>query len=340
MTALIIAIILTVCTSALCSIMEAMLLSTTISDIEHLKAKRKGLGERLEMLRTELDDTISAILTLNTVANTLGAVIIGGLATKIFGQAWLGAVSAVMTLLILLFAEILPKNMGVLYRRPLQASLTNVLLFICNALRPLTYLFRSFVRAVLGSTAEESDPETEISLLAEKGAREGDLSNSELRVIQNALTLEDARVKEVMTPRAVVTAVDSAKPVIQVLREQRTIRFGRMPVYSEDPDNITGIVRRRDILHAIANNQGGRTISEFQQKTEFIPDSGTLDKALANLVKSHQQLGVVVDEFGGFAGVVTIEDIIEHIIGMEIYERDDMAVDMRSLALSLKGNRK
>lgn len=336
MLSLVLAVLVTVCVSAMCSVMEAMILSTTPSDIESLKARRRALGERLELLRTELDDTISAILTLNTVANTLGAVVVGGLATKVFGQAWLGAVSAVMTLLILIFSEILPKNMGVIFRRPLQGVLTNFLLGIRVALTPLTYAFRGMVRFLLGGRVEETDAEEEISLLAEKGAREGELTGAELRVIQNALTLEDCRVKEVMTPRRVVLAVDGRKTALELLREQRTIRFGRMPVYEEDVEEITGVVRRRDILHAIARGEGTKRVAEFQQDAVFVPEVGTLDKALAQLVQSHQQIGVVVDEFGGFAGVVTIEDIIEHIIGMEIYERDDMAIDMRSLALSLK----
>lgn len=331
------AVALTVLVSAGCSAMEAMLLSTTPSDIEKLKAAHPRTGERLESLRTELDDSISAILTLNTVANTLGAVTVGGLATREFGQAWLGGVSAAMTLLILVFSEILPKNMGVLYRRPLQRLLTGPLVVIRAVLKPLTYAFRGLVRTLLGGKVEESDAEEEITLLAEKGAREGELTTAELNVIQNVLTLEDCRVKEVMTPRNVVLAADGSTTALELLREQRTIRFGRMPVYNnEDMDDITGVVRRRDILHAIARGEGTKRIREFQQEAVFVPEVGTLDKALAQLVQSHQQLGVVVDEFGGFAGVVTIEDIIEHIIGMEIYERDDMAIDMRSLALSLK----
>ena len=336
MSGLILAVVLTVCVSALCSVMEAMILSTSPSDIESLKGRRREQGERLGLLRTELDDTISAILTLNTVANTLGAVLVGGLATRVFGQVWLGAVSAVMTLLILIFSEILPKNVGVVFRRPLQAVLTDFLYGIRVVLTPLTYAFRGMVRLLLGGRVEQTDAEEEISLIAEKGAREGDLTGSELRLIQNALTLEDCRVKEVMTPRKVVVAVDGRKTALEILREQRTIRFGRMPVYENDIDEITGVVRRRDILHAIARGEGTQRIIDFQQQAVFIPELGTLDKALAQLVQSHQQLGVAVDEFGGFAGVVTIEDIIEHIIGMEIYERDDMAIDMRSLALNLK----
>ncbi len=336
MTWLIIAVVVTVVVSALCSVMEAMILSTSPSDIESLKSKNHSLGERLESLRTQLDDTSAAILTLNTVANTLGAVIVGGLATKVFGEVWLGVVSGVMTLLILIFSEILPKNVGVVYRRPLQKVLTNFLYGIRFVLTPLTYTFRGMVRLLLGGRVEETDTEEEITLIAERGAREGELTKAELRVIQNALTLEDCRVKEIMTPRSVVLAVDGRKTALELLREQRTIRFGRMPVFESDIDDITGVVRRRDILHAIARGEGTGRILDFQQEAVFIPELGTLDKALSQLIQAHQQLGVVVDEFGGFAGVVTIEDIIEHIIGLEIYERDDMAIDMRSLALSLK----
>ena len=337
MTALIISILGTLLVSALCSLLEAMILSTTPTDIERLKKKNPALGAQLEVIREDIEDTISSVLTLNTLANTLGAVLVGGLATQIFGEVWLGVISAAMALGILVFSEIIPKNVGVHYRRSVQPLAVPLLGFIRAALRPFTFLSNKLLEALLGEhREEEGEASSEILLMAEKGAEEGELDREEVNLISNALSLASVKVQKLMTPRTVVTTVPPDEKLRDVLARMRTIRFGRMPVTRPSRDEVLGVVRRRDILHSIASGEGDKLVRELMVEPVFFPELASAAAALETLLDGHQQMGIVVDEFGSFAGVITIEDIVEYLIGKEIYEKDDVAVDMRQLAL-LKG---
>jgi CBS domain containing-hemolysin-like protein len=329
---LILAISFTLGISFFCSLFEALVLSTTVADIETLKKKRPARGLLLEKLKSSLDETISAILTLNTVANTLGSVTIGGLTTRLFGDAVLGILSAGLTLAILVFSEVLPKNLGVAYRRELQPHVVLPLWWIRRALAPVTYVCGLLVRwAIPVKIASHTDDE-EIILLAERGAQQGTLSKSESSIIANALSLDDVRVSEIMTPRIVVTALRRNMTVGEVFREYPSLPFGRMPVYGENLDDIVGLVRRRELQNAKAHDRDLELVEKLMHEINFIPDTITAGNALQVFLRTHQQLLVVVDEFGSTAGVLTMEDVIEHILGREIFEKDDLAVDMRELA--------
>jgi len=332
MTLLLTAIILTVGISFLCSISEAMILSTTVAEIEALKKSRPTRGEKLERLKLALEETISTILTLNTVANTLGSVIIGGLATRLLGDAALGVISAVLTIVILIFAEVLPKSIGVSYRRGLQPHFVYPIWFASRALRPVTYVSNRIVRLFIGPTQESNDSDEEIILLAERGAQRGTLTRSESSIITNALALDNVRVSEIMTPRTVVTALRKVSTVNEVFREYPNVPFGRMPVFGRNLDDVVGLVRRRDLLKAKANDQDLATMESLMQEVHFIPETVTAANALQVFLKTHQQLLVVVDEFGSTSGVITMEDVMEQLLGREIFEKDDIAVDMRELA--------
>ena len=329
---LIVAIFLTLSISFVCSLMEALILSSTVAEIEGLKKLRPRRGLVLEKLKLNLDETISTILTLNTIANTLGSVIIGGLATRLFGEAILGIISGVLTLAILVFSEVLPKNIAVAHRRSLQPVVAYPLAFMTRTLRPVTYvcnlLVRLFVKPPM--TTEKSDEE--IILLAERGAQQGTISRSESNIIANALALDDVRVSEIMTPRTVVTALKKNATVGEVFREFPNIPFARMPVYGKNIDDVVGLVRRRDLLKTKANDQDLDLVEKIMQEVHFIPETVTVANALQVFLKTHQQMLVVVDEFGATAGVVSMEDVMEQLLGREIFEKDDIAVDMRELA--------
>lgn len=332
MTAFALAVAFTIGVSFLCSLLEAMFLSSTTAEVEALKEKHPRRGGMFEDCRNHMEETISSILTLNTIANTLGAVIVGGLATKLFGEAMIGVVSGLMTLAILILAEVIPKNLGVAYRAPLQKYAAYPLYLMRRILRPLTRLTNILVRAILRNRPPEDSFDREIVLLAEKGAREGSLTGGERDLILNALSLSTTRVAEILTPRNVVVALEEDQTASEVLAAQGSIRFSRMPVHAGSLDDITGLVRRRDILESIATGHGNRTVKELLHPVAFVPEMATAANALQTLLSANQQLAVVVDEYGGFVGVVSIEDIVEHLIGREIYEKDDLAVDMRALA--------
>jgi len=325
-------IVLTVGTSFLCSLFESIILSTTIAEIESLKRTRPRRGARLETLKREIDATISAILTMNTVANSLGSVLVGALAVHFYGGQALVVISVAFGAVLLLFSEVLPKNIGVTHRRLLQPVVVYPIGWLCTALRPVTWICALVVRPFVGPPARLHGSEEEILLLAERGAQEGTITSSESSIIANALSLDNVRVSEIMTPRTVVTALNRSSSVAEVFRDHPTLPFGRMPVYGKNIDDIVGIVRSRDLLKAKALDQDAGLVEHFMQEAQFTPETATAANALQLCLKTHNKMLVVVDEFGSTSGVVTMEDIIEHLLGCEIFEKDDVAVDMRELA--------
>lgn len=329
-----VAIIFTISVSALCSVLEAMVLSTTTAETEALKKSHPKRGLLLEKSRFEIEETSSAILSLNTVANTLGATLCGGLATQIFGEEKLIYFSIGLTIGILIFAEIIPKNIGVLYRGGLQRALIYPLWTIRQLMRPISLTCKHVLRFIFRKKKNNpvSNDEQEIILLADKSAKEGALTQDERNMILNALSLDDVPVSDILTPRTVVTLLGEGDSVEEVFNKFKIVPFGRIPVYKEDVDNVVGVVRRRDLLTSKANDEDSKLVRELMHKALIIPDSATAADSLKQLLKGHQQLGVVVDEFGSLAGVVTLEDIFEHILGQEIFEQDDVAIDMRELA--------
>jgi len=328
------AVLFTLGTSFWCSLLEALVFSTTTAEVEALKRTKPPRGALLERFRNEMDETISSILTLNTMAHTLGSVIVGAIGADLFGHASLGFISGGMTLGILILSEVIPKNLGVVHRPTLQPHVVYPLLWMTRVLRPITWLCKQVVKIVVGKNALQHHADREIILLAEKGAQEGTLSRSESSIIANALSLDDVRVDSIMTPRIVVTALPRSATVGEVFREHPNIPFARIPVYGKNLDDIVGLVRRRELLKAKANDQDGETVEKLMQEVQFIPETVTVAQALQQFLKTHAQIAVVVDEFGATTGVISMEDVMEHILGKEIFEKDDLAVDMRELARS------
>ena len=332
--AFIFAIAFTIGVSALCSVLEAMILSTTTAEIEGLKKSHPSRGKKLEKYKLGLEETSSAILSLNTIANTLGATMVGGLAVQIWpaDSNVLLKVSSAMALTILFFSEIIPKNIGVLYRPNLQPILILPLIWICTLMAPISRVLGIVVRYTLRPSNKLTDSDEEILLLAEKSAKEGTLTSNERDMINNALNLDELLVSEIMTPRTVVQVFDGQETVTSLLQKHKDIPFARIPIYEEQTENISGIVRRRDLLTAIADDRGNVLIEELANEAIFVPDNAAASDALQTFLKYHQQLAIAVDEFGSMSGVITMEDVIEQIIGQEIFEDDDPAIDMRELA--------
>ncbi len=340
MTPLIVAITFTLGVSAFCSLMEAFILSTTTAEIESLKQSYPKRGHLLDKYKNDIEETTSAILTLNTIANTLGATLVGVLAGKLFDKFWVGVISGGLVLGILIFSEVIPKNLGVIYRKQLQKNLVYPLRMVRWVMIPFSFLCKFSVRLIIRKkpTMSTTEQEREILLLAEKSAKEGSLSHNESNMIHNALSLDDILISDIMTPRTVVTAMDQNLTIENVFRNHKNIPFARIPVYDETIDNIVGVVRRRDLLQARADDRDNVTVAELKGEGIFVPETANAADALQLFLKNHQQLGVVVDEFGSTAGVVAMEDIVEHILGREIYEESDIAVDMRALARSKARN--
>jgi CBS domain containing-hemolysin-like protein len=334
MSGLVLAIVLTLGISFVCSLFEAVVLSSSVAEIEALKKSRPRRGQLFEVIKTELDETISAILSLNTLANGVGSMIVGLQAGRIFGASRVTTTVFVFGFAVMLFtlSEVLPKNVGVAYRRAFQPMIAYPLWWLRKVLRPITWLCNLFVRLFVPAPEAPRGSEEEIILLAERGAQQGTLSKNESNIIANVLSLDDVRVGALMTPRTVVTALRRGATVGEVFQEYPTLPFGRMPVYGKNLDDIAGLARRRDLLKAKANDQDSALVEQLMHEVHFIPETVTVANALQVFLQTHQQLLVVVDEFGATAGVLTMEDVIEQLLGREIFEKDDLAVDMREFA--------
>lgn len=338
MIALIFSITFTIGISALCSMLEAMILSTTTAEIEALKNRSPRRGQLLEKFKTDIAETSSAILSLNTIANTLGATLVGWLAAVQFPHSKnvLLSFALGMSIGILLFSEIIPKNVGVLYRIGLQRRLVYPLHWVRQMMRPVSWLCKLTLRVFVKQRNVIENSEKEIALLAERSAKKGILSMHESDMITNALRLSEVMVRDIMTPRTVVAAVDKTSTISDILQKYKNIPFARMPVYEESIDSVVGVIRRRDLLSTKAEDCDAITMGTLMQKTLFTPENATVLDALRLFLKNHQQLAIVVDEFGSMAGVISMEDIVEQILGQEIFEKDDIAVDMREFARQKK----
>lgn len=329
---LVLAVLLTVVTSALCSILEAMVLSTRPTEIELLRREHPWRAEKLAIFTREIEATSAAILGLNTIANTAGSTVSGAIAGVALGKENVWIFSIGLTLVILIVSEVIPKNAGVLYRPRLQPILVFPLHWIRIVMTPLSYLCRITVRALFSNPPASTEVDKEIILLAEKSAKEGDLTESERKMVSNALRLDEVQVNRIMTPRTVMTALEASATVGDVFGDFRNIPFARIPVYRGTVDDIFGVVRRRDLLARMAEGKDDTPVEQLAREAIFIPDTATGADALQTFLRQHQQLAIVVDEFGLVAGVLTMEDVMEYILGQEIFEHDDVAIDMRELA--------
>ncbi|HEY5079713.1 MAG TPA: CBS domain-containing protein, partial [Opitutaceae bacterium] len=246
--------------------------------------------------------------------------------------SFLAPISIAFGAVLLVFSEVLPKNIGIAHRRALQPYVVYPIRWLRRILLPVTWLCALVVRPFVGPPAKLHGSGEEIILLAERGAQEGTLTKSESSIIANALSLDNVRVSEIMTPRTVVTALHRASSVAEVFTEHPSLPFGRMPVFGKNLDDIVGIVRTRDLLKAKAHDQDAGLVEQFMQEAQFIPETASVGNALQLCLKAHTKLLVAVDEFGATSGVVTMEDVFEHLLGREIFDKDDVAVDMRELA--------
>ena len=314
--------------SAVCSLSEAVLYSITPSYIEQLRADGHASGERLAALRAHVDRPITAILTINTVANTAGAAVSGALATQALGEGNVVLFSAALTAAILLFSEILPKTLGVVYSRVLAPWLAAPLQWAVTALLPVIWLIGRATR-LISADDEEGVSQDEILSVARMGFRSGAIDEDEAAVIQNILALSTTTSRAIMTPRTVVFSLDAETPVSEAQDRDEVQVHSRIPVYSGERDDVIGVVYRRDLL---SEENGSKTLADLLRPVGYVGTTDKVDRVLDMLIEQRRHLVVVLDEFGGFAGVVTLEDVMEEILGKEIVDEFDEVADMRALA--------
>jgi CBS domain containing-hemolysin-like protein len=318
--------------SFLCSIMEAVLLSTPQSFLIVKHEKGNAWAKHFLDLKTNIDKPLSAILSLNTVAHTVGAAGVGAQAIKVFGEASFGIVSAVLTILILVITEIIPKTIGANYWRNLAKFSSAVIKGMIFITYPLVVLSALITKAISKNKLEQTTSREEIAALANIGADEGVFTKKEHRIIQNLLRLKNMRVTEIMTPRVVVAIADENLYLKDFLRNKDYLRFSRIPVFSENEENITGYVFRQRVFEKLAEDQHELKLKDIKREIVIVPDSIVLFNLWEKLLEAKEHIAVIVDEYGGLDGIVTMEDIIETLLGLEIIDEKDTVTDMQKYA--------
>lgn len=319
--------------SFLCSISEAVLLSVTPSYIESLKEKRPKRAALLKLLKQDkVDQSLAAILTLNTIANTAGAVGAGAKATVVFGSVWLGLFSAVMTLMILFLSEIIPKTIGAVYWSKLAgpvAAFVNTLIMI---LYPIVWISEKITKVVAHGKDVHVFSRDEFIAMARVGEQTGHLQRKESLIIRNLFRFEGLKVTDIMTPRTVISALPEDMKIIDALKHVTQTPFSRLPIYGKGFDDITGFVLKDDVLIFSAQRRLEEKLSPLKRKIFAVPESVSLSALLERFLKDRQHIAIVVNEYGGTTGLVTLEDLVETLIGMEIMDETDKVEDMRALA--------
>lgn len=325
--------------SFLCSIMESVLLSAPQAFLVVQQEKGKRWADRFLGYKSSIDKPLSAILSLNTVAHTVGAAGVGAQAVKVFGEAYFGLISAILTLLILIITEIIPKTIGANNWRLLAPVTSHVIQGMIFIAYPLVWLTTIIARLIARRDASLSVSREEISALAGIGTEEGIFNENENRIIQNVLRLRKIKVSEIMTPRVVVARADESITLSDFIDNKSFLQFSRIPVFQESEDHITGYVFRQTVFEELAADRHQKVLKEIKREIVVVPSFMALFKVWEILLEKKEHLALVVDEYGGMDGIVTMEDIIETMLGLEIVDERDTVTDMQQYARDRWKNR-
>ena len=321
--------------SFLCSLLEAVILSTPSSYSSILMKQNRNHGMRLERFKENINRPLAAILTLNTFAHTLGAAGVGAQTLELYGENSVAIASGILTLLILIFSEIIPKTLGSVYWRSLIGNTTvvvEILIFFTYPLVLLAEYISNFGNDETTVTREE------VIAMAEMGEDEGVLEEQETDIIENTLKLKDVKVSDIMTPRSVIFALNRDLTVGQVLEEHDTLDFTRIPIFDTNLDSIQGMVNRYEIINRKADDQFSTRMHEISQDVPHVNENDPIDKVLELFIKNRDHMALVVNNDNSLTGLITLEDAIETILGQEIVDEHDSVVDMRDLAESQENN--
>lgn len=321
--------------SFLCSIAEAVILSVTSAHIALLEQEEKPSGVLLRKLKEDINTPLAAILTLNTIAHTVGAAGAGAQAAAVFGSAYVGIASAVLTLLILIVSEIIPKTLGAHYWRSLAPATAYCLKFLIWALYPFVKLSETLTRGLTHGPTLRGFSRDEFAAMAELSAKEGELAQRESKILKNLLLLRETRVKDAMTPRTVVFSLPETLLVEEFFDQHENIRFSRIPIYSDNQEQVSGFVLRSELLSAQATGKGDNKLKNYRRDLQVLLSSMSLSQAFDELLRNHSHIMLVLDEYGGMEGILTLEDVLETLLGLEIVDESDKTEDMQKLARRL-----
>jgi len=330
---LVIYVLIALVFSFLCSIAEAVILSVSPAYISSLKHKKRPSGALLEKLSVNINKPLAAILTLNTIAHTMGAAGAGAQAAAVFGDAYLGLISAVLTFLILVFSEIIPKTLGATYWRQLAPITAFFLKYLILVLLPFVKMSELLTRGFKEDSPLRGLNRTELQLMAKLSADEGQLATQEVAFVQNVLNLHQLQVKQAVTHRTQIFSVDEQTSVELFFHKHASIEYSRIPVF-EDGDNekITGFVMRSDLLVAHARGNDSKVLKEYVKPLVTLLGTMPLSSTFKYFIENQVHMLLVVDEYGGIEGILTLEDLLERLLGIDIIDEKDNTVSMKKLA--------
>ena len=326
--------------SFICSVSEATLLTMTPSYVDSISETDPKTATLLQDVKVNnIEKSISSILTLNTVAHTLGLLGAGAQATIVFGDVWFGVFSAVMTIVILIGTEIIPKTLGTTYWRQFSVAVAYYVKGINVLLFPIVWLAEKISRLLTRGNTQSSFSRHEFIALANQGESLGQMSELETRIIKNSLALSMINVEDIVTPRSVVTAFDENMTVGDVFASHPKLIFSRFPIYHDDLDDATGFVLKTDLLIAKANQDIHTPIKQFKRDITFVFAKMKLFDVLDLMLKERIHIALAVGEFGEVKGLVSLEDVLETLLGLEIVDEIDRVDDMQALARQLMDRR-
>jgi len=319
--------------SFICSALESVILSVTHSHIGTLVKTNQRSGKLLQHLKDDVNRPLAAILTINTIANTVGAAGVGAQALQVFGSSGVASITAILTFCILIFSEIIPKTIGAIYWRRLASPSA----YIIRILMVITFPFVWISQAVSRRMNRDEDEikkvsREEIAVMAEMGEDEGSIDEQESDIIENLFRLKKMHIEEILTPRSVIFAFEDSKTVGQIMENNEDINFSRIPVFHDNIDDILGIVYKDKLLETMADDHFEKTLSQILEPVDTVFEKQTVENVLNKFTKNRSHMFIVKDEFGGTTGIVTLEDCIETLLGVEIMDESDEVADMRELA--------
>ncbi len=333
MTLLLFYLFLALIVSFLCSILEAVLLSITPSYIGSLKSQgNESLSVELASLKEDIDKPLSAILSFNTIAHTVGAAGVGAQAAVVFGNSYLVATSVVLTLLILVFSEIIPKTIGANYWRSLTGFTAKTLRILIVLMYPLVLLSQLITKVLSKKEKESTISRAEVTAMAEIGHKEGIFAKGESKMLKNMVMFRNIRAEDIMTPRTVMVMVQEDLSVNSLYQNEDFFKFSRFPVFQENRDDITGYVHKNEVLTKLAEDMPNVTLSEIKRDILMVSSEVTLPGLLDKFLESKEHIALATDRYGGVSGLVTLEDIMETVLGEEIMDEYDSEKDMQAYA--------
>ena len=317
--------------SFLCSVLEAVLLSTPSSFIRMKEAEGNKTAIQLQEYKNNIDRPVAAILSLNTVAHTIGAAGVGSESTKIFGEAYFGIISAVLTLLILIFSEIIPKTIGASYWRQLAMPCTGIIRVLIVVTWPLVWLSEFITRVFTPSCKQASVSREEINAMVKIGAAEGIFQEKESHILQSCMKLSQVKARDIMTPSVIVETVAESSTLKEAY-DNLELLFTRIPVFAENKEYITGYILRTVMLEKLAEDDFTCKVADITRPILSFAEETSVYTIWEQFIEKKEHIATVVDEYGGLRGIITMEDVIETMLGVEIVDENDPATDMQQLA--------